>query len=125
LRLLAAAHEQRQAAQPDARYDGRAAGDLREADRVPERHRARDGADQWLEVEERPGDLGGHPALPEREQGERQQGASRRQRDDRQHRTRTGRKGRRALGQDTDQQRAGRGAQELDRGDRDRVAAGQ
>ena len=52
-----AAGEQRQAAQPDAGHDGHAASDLREADRVSERHRARDGADQRLEVEERPGDL--------------------------------------------------------------------
>src|SRR5215471_13550420 len=47
-----AAAEQRQAAQPDAGHDGHAAAGLLEADRVPERHRARGGADQRLEVEE-------------------------------------------------------------------------
>jgi hypothetical protein len=81
-RLGPAAGDERQAAQPDARQDGQAARHLDEPDLVAERHRARDGADQRLEVEERPGDLGRHPALAEREQGERRQRPGQRQRDD-------------------------------------------
>jgi hypothetical protein len=63
--------DQRQAAERDARQDGQAARDLHQPDRVAERHHAGDGADQRLEVQEGPGDLGRHPALAEREQGER------------------------------------------------------
>jgi hypothetical protein len=117
--------DQRQAAQPDAGHDGHTAGGLRDANWVPERHRARDGADQRLEVEERAGDLGGDLALPECEQGERQQRAARGQRDDHQHRASATRQGWRALGEGSDRQRAQRGAEELHGGDRDRVAAGQ
>jgi hypothetical protein len=98
---------------------------LRDANWVAERHRARDGADQRLEVEERAGDLGGDLALPECEQGERQQRAARGQRDDHQHRASAMRDGRCALGEGSDRQRAKRGAEELHGGDRDRVAAGQ
>jgi hypothetical protein len=42
-----------QAAEPDAEQDGHAAGHLRRADRVPEQHRARDRANERLQVEER------------------------------------------------------------------------
>jgi hypothetical protein len=114
---------QRQAAQADASHDGHAADDLREADRVPERHRADDGSHQRLDVDERPGDLGGDPALPECEESERQQRAAPGQRDDRQHRAGATRHGRHATGDDGNRQRAERGAEELDGGDRDRVAS--
>jgi hypothetical protein len=117
--------DQRQAAEPDAGHDGHAAGGLRDANWVPERHRARDGADQRLEVEEPAGDLGGDLALPECEQGERQQRAARGQREDHQHRASATRHGWWALGEGSDRQRAERGAEELHGGDRDRVAAGQ
>jgi hypothetical protein len=125
LGLGPAGRDQRQAAQADARQDGQAARDLREPDLVTERHRARDGAHQRLEVEERPGDLGRHPALTEREQGERGQRPAQRQRGDREHRPAPGRHDGRALGQHRHRQRAQRGAQELHGGHRDRVAAGQ
>jgi hypothetical protein len=119
------AGQQRQAAERDARQDGRATPGLRQPDRVAEHHRARDGADQRLQVEERPGDLGRHAALAEREQGERQQRPGQCQRDDRQHDARAGRPGRRTLAHRGDRQRAQRRAQERHGSDRDRVAAGQ
>jgi hypothetical protein len=53
-----AAGQQGQAAQADANQDGRAAADLPDTHRVAEYHGARKGADQRLEVQERPGDLG-------------------------------------------------------------------
>ena len=56
------------AAQRDAAEDGRAPGQLGRASRVTEDHDARHRADQRLDVEERPGDLGRQPALPEGEQ---------------------------------------------------------
>jgi hypothetical protein len=121
----AAARQQRQAAQADARHDGRAAADLYRAERVTEEGDARDGADQRLKVEERPGDLGGHPALPEGEQREGHQRAERRQRADGQDRARAGRDGRCALRDQGEGQGGHRGRQELHGGDRDRVAAGQ
>jgi hypothetical protein len=121
----AATRQQRQAAQADARHDGRAATDLHRAERVTEEGDARDGADQRLEVEERPGDLGGHPALPEGEQREGHQRAERGQRADGQDRARADRDGRAALGEQGEGQGGRRGGQELHGGDRDRVAAGQ
>jgi hypothetical protein len=77
---------------------------LRQPDRVAERHHTRDGADQRLEVKERPGDLGRHPGLAEREQGERQQRPGQCQRDDCQHHAGTGRRGRHALTDEGDRQ---------------------
>lgn len=117
--------EHRQAAQRDAGQDGGSSGGLRGADRVPERHGTSDGADQGLEVEERSGDLCGDPALPEREQGERQQRAGGGQRDNRQYWARVTWPGWYAVGEGRNRQRGQRGAEELDGGDRDRVAAGQ
>jgi hypothetical protein len=117
--------EQRQAAQRDARHNRRAARELPGAERVTEHDHASDRADQWLEVEERPGDLGGHPALPEGEQRERQQRAAGRQRDDGQDRTWPRRDDGHALGDRGDGHRGERGGQELHGGHRDRVTAGQ
>jgi hypothetical protein len=121
----APARQQRKAAQADARNDGRAPADLHGAERVAEDGDAGDGADQRLEVEERPGDLGRHPALPEGEQRERHQRAERRQRADGQDRAGAGRDGRCALRDQGEGQGGHRGRQELHGGDRDRVAAGQ
>jgi hypothetical protein len=89
----APAAEQREAAQGDAREDGRAADDLLRASGVAEKHGAGRGADEGLQVQERPGHLGGHPALPEGEQGERQQRAGRHQAQHRQRRA-SGNRGR-------------------------------
>ena len=75
-------------AERDAEQDHRAARELQRPERVAERQRARGGADQRLEVEERPRELGRDPRLPVGEQRERQQRARDRQRDQRDDRRR-------------------------------------
>jgi hypothetical protein len=117
--------QQRQAAQRDPRQDGRAAGGLRQADRVAEGDGAGGRADQRFQVQERAGDLGGDPGLPVGEQRERRQRAQQRQRGGGQQGARSSGGGRRALGDGGDRQGGQRRRQQLHRGHRDRVAAGQ
>ena len=61
----------------DAEQDHGAAGELQRPERIAERQRAGGGADQRLEVEERPRELGRDARLPVGEQRERQQRARR------------------------------------------------
>src|ERR1700759_3554634 len=67
--------EQRNRAQGYARNDRGTPGRLQRADRVAEHDHAGQRADQRLEVEEGPGQLGRDAALPVGEQGERRQRA--------------------------------------------------
>jgi hypothetical protein len=121
----ACGRDQREAAQPDARQDGRAAADQRDAHRVAEDHGSRGGTDQRLEVIEGAGDLSAHPALPVGEQGEGQQSAARHERGDGHGGARAGRRGGHALGDHAEGQRPESGPEELHGSDRDRVAAAQ
>jgi hypothetical protein len=119
----AAGAQQREAAQGDASQDGRAARELHRAGRVAEDDDARYRPDERLQVEEGPGDLGGHLALRVGEQRERQQRSARRQAGDGQHDARAGREGGHAFRGHRERQRGERRPQELHRGQRDRVAA--
>ncbi len=65
--------EQRQAAERDPQQDRGGPGDLLRAEGVAEDHHACRGADERLEVDEGPGDLGGHPDLTVGEEREGQQ----------------------------------------------------
>jgi hypothetical protein len=121
----AAPRQQRQAAQRDPGEDGRAPGELLRACRVAEEHRARHGADERLDVEERACHLGGHTALRVGEQGEREQRAAGRQGGGGQGRARSGRQRRDALANRRERQHTQGGAEELHRGRRDRVPAAQ
>jgi hypothetical protein len=120
-----AAAEQWEAAQRDAREDGRAADDLQRAGRVAEEHGSGRGADEGLQIQERPGHLGGHPALRVGEQREGQQRATGREGDGGQDGTRVARDGRHALNGHRERQHHQGGAQELHCCHRDRVAAAQ
>jgi hypothetical protein len=115
--------EQRNRAQGYARDDRGAPGRLQRADRVAERDHAGQRADQRLEVEEGPGQLGRDAALPEGEQGERRQRAGQGQGhrgDDRAGRVRDRRQ---ALGHTRVHQRGQGRPEELHGGDRDRVTS--
>jgi hypothetical protein len=116
---------QREAAQPDPGEDGRAPGELSRAGRVAEEHHARRGPDERLDVEERPGHLGGHPALCVGEHGEREQRARGHQGGGGQDRPRGRRGVRHPLGERGDRKHGQGGAQELHGGRRDRVLAAQ
>jgi hypothetical protein len=123
VRSWQASGQQRQAAQRNAREDGSAAEDLQRAGRVAEDNDARRGADKGLQVEEGPGDLGGHPALPVGEEREGQQGACAREPDGGRHGARAAGGGRHALGNQGDRRRGDGSRQELRGGDSDRIAA--
>ena len=69
----AARQQQRKAAHRDARDDGGAARRLNRPGRVPEEGHRGDRAHERLEVDERPGEFRGHPALPVGEEREGQQ----------------------------------------------------
>jgi hypothetical protein len=71
--------QERKAAQRDAGQDGRTAEHLMQARRVAEQDDPRYRAHERLKVEERPGHLSGHPALPIGEERKRRQGAAERQ----------------------------------------------
>ena len=115
--------QQRKAAQSDARDDGGTASRLERAGRVPEQGHPGHRAHERLEVDERPGDLRGHPALPVGEEREGQQRAARGE-------SHSGQDGARAVwhrGQalrDGGERQHGEGrTQELHGGDRDGVLA--
>jgi len=121
----ATAGQQREAAQRDPGQHHRAPAERPRPDRVAEEDRARDGADERLDVEERPGHLGGHPALRISEQGERQQCAAGRQGDGGQDGPSGAGHGRPALGDCRERQHGQGGAKELHGGRGDRVPARQ
>jgi hypothetical protein len=121
----AARAQQGQAAQRDAGDDGGPAGGLGRPGRVAEQDDARHGADQRLDVVEGAGHLGGYPALPVGEEREGQHRAADRERRGRQDRARVVGGGGHALSDRRERQRRQGGAQELRRGDRDRVTAAQ
>ena len=79
------------AAEPDARHDGRPAGDLRRTERIAEQHDPDRRAEQRLQVQERARDVGRDPALSEREERGRQHRASQHQPGGREHGRRTAR----------------------------------
>jgi hypothetical protein len=117
--------EQREGAQGDARDDGGPADGLDRAGRVAEDDDACHRADEWLDVDEGPGHLGGHPALPVGEERERQQRATGRESHGGQDRRRAVRGGGHALGRRRERQHGEGGSQELHGRDRDRVAVPQ
>jgi hypothetical protein len=117
--------QQQQAAQRDPGQDGRAPGCLCHADRVAEDHGAGGRTDEWFQVQERGGALGGDPGLPVGEQRERRQRAHQRQSGGGQQGARATGGGRHALGDGGDGQGGKRRGEELHRGHGDRVAASQ
>jgi len=119
--LIASLRDER--AQHDPRQDGSGPGQLPPACRLAEGQPADRGADERLEVEERAGELGGDPALPEREQPERQERPDHAQRGERGDRLQAGRRGRRAPGQERDRQGEQPAGAELHRGHGSRIAA--
>lgn len=64
----------RHRADKDPGKDREGAGDLRRRGGVTEREPADGSSNERLEVDKRPGDVGGHSGLPEGEEPERQQG---------------------------------------------------
>jgi hypothetical protein len=115
--------EQRNRAQGYAGHDPRASRRLQRAHRVAEGHHPGQRADQRLQVEEGSGHLSRDPGLPVGEQGERDQRARDGQGQRGQHRAGRRRYRRQSLGHHGVHQRGQGSAEELDRGDRDRVPA--
>jgi hypothetical protein len=117
--------EQRNRAQGYARDDRGAARRLQRADRVAEHHHPGQRADQRFEIEEGAGQFGRDAALPEGEQGERNQRAAKGQGHGGDDRTGRVRHRGQALGHDRVDQRGQGRPQELHGGDRDRVPSPQ
>jgi len=113
------------AAEADAGHDGSAADGQHHADRVAEQRDAHGSAAQRLKVQERPGDVGRHAALAEREQRCRQHGSGEDKAGHRQHGCRTARRSGLVAANHRDRQRHRGGREQLQRRRRERIPAAQ
>jgi hypothetical protein len=109
-------------AEADAGHDGRAPGSLHGADRVAEQRDTDGRAEQRLEVQERPGNVGRDPALTECEQCRRQHSSGDDESGHGEHGRPAVRCARRVPGQQGNRERHDAGSQQLQSADRHRVA---